>query len=363
MSQPPIRFRLAGPAWDERLEKVAAEPVPGTIQIAYEHPCGFLASLSVLGDDCQIVLGHRGETVAGLGLRSTRWQYLDGEPRRLGYLSGLRVHAAARATTGLARGYAFLRHLHEQDPLPGYLTTVIASNTPARAILESGRAGLPAYRDCGGYTTYVVKGKPTPLPTGIRPARAADADAIFALLRTAGTQRQGFPVLVPENLDTPRLRGLGISDFLLAEQGGNLLGCVAGWDQTAFRRHRITAYAPPLRWLRPLANPLLAALGYPRLPPPGQALASLHAAFLAVPDENPRTAAKLIQGLRARLARENRHHLCLGIHDRDPLAAALRRLPAIRYQARLYAVAWDEPDRFARHFQPPHIPHLEIGML
>lgn len=363
MSQSSFRFQLADAAWDQRLEQVAAEPVPGTIQVAYEHRPGFLASLSVLGDDCQVVVGHHGGNVDGLGMRSTRRQYLDGEPRRLGYLGGLRVRPSARSTICLARGYAFLRQLHEQDPVPGYLTTVIASNTAARAILESGRAGLPAYRDCGAYTTYVLAGKNAPLPPGIRPAGPADTAAVFALLREAGRRRQGFPVLAPEELGTPRLRGLEITDFLLVERDGNLLGCLAGWDQTGFRQHRIAAYAGALRWLRPLVNPWLALRGYPRLPPPGTALATLQAALLAVPDDNPQTAADLIRGLRARAAREKRHHLCLGLHGRDPLAAALRRFPAIRYEARLYAVAWDEPDRFARHFQPPHIPYLELGML
>ncbi len=363
MSRPAFRFQLADTAWDERLEQVAAEPVPGTIRVAYEHRPGFLASLSVLGDDCQVVVGHHGEHIDGLGVRSTRRQYLDGEPRRLGYLGGLRIRPSSRSTIGLARGYAFLRQLHEQDPVPGYLTTVIAGNTAARAILESGRAGLPAYRDCGTYTTYVLAGKNAPLPPGIRPAGPADIEAVFALLCEAGRRRQGFPVLAPEELGTPRLRGLGITDFLLAERDGILLGCLAGWDQTGFRQHRVTGYAGALRWLRPLLNPFLAAGGYPRLPPPGTALASLQAALLAVPGDNPQVAADLIRGLRARTARENRHHLCLGLHERDPLAAALRPFPAVRYEARLYAVAWEGADDFARRFQPPHIPYLELGML
>jgi hypothetical protein len=118
-----------------------------------------------------------------------------------------------------------------------------------------------------------------------------------------------------------------------------------------------------LRWLRPLLNPFLAVGGYPRLPPPGTALASLQAALFAVPGDNPQVAADLIRGLRARTARENRHHLCLGLHERDPLSAALRHFPAVRYQARLYAVAWAAADDFARRFQPPHIPYLELGML
>lgn len=363
MTLPRLQFELPEASWDERLEAVAAEPVPGRIHVAYEHRPSFLASVTVLGDECQVIMGRQGDTVAALGLRSTRRQYLDGQPSRLGYLSGLRLRPGVRSGLCLARGYAFLQQLHEQDPVPGYLTTIIASNTAARRTLESGRAGLPAYVDCGAYTTYVLAGHRTSPPAGVRPARPTDSDALFALLRATGTRRQGYPVVGPEDLGTPRLRGLRLEDFLLAERGGECVGCVAGWDQTSFRQHRVVGYAGPWGGLRPLLNPFLAVLGYPRLPAPGQSMASLHAAFLAVRDDDPQVATALLAALRDRVAREQRHHLCVGLHEGDPLTAAVRPFPAVRYAARLYAVAWDAPDRFARAFRSPHVPYLELGML
>ncbi|WP_419612165.1 hypothetical protein, partial [Thiolapillus sp.] len=54
--------------------------------------------------------------------------WINGSTQHLGYLADLRGDPAYRGSTLLARGYRFLRQLHEDDPVPLYYSLILDGN-------------------------------------------------------------------------------------------------------------------------------------------------------------------------------------------------------------------------------------------
>ena len=127
----------------------AAETMPGWVRLRYDYASGYAAAEALKGES-EIVVVEDGEgRVAGCGTRSTRWLYLDGAPRRVGYLSGFRSFAGARGGFGVFRGFAKIHELERANPDELTFMTVLDGNPAGRALLTSGRVGLPECRPRG----------------------------------------------------------------------------------------------------------------------------------------------------------------------------------------------------------------------
>ncbi len=131
-------------------------PLPGNIQVAFGRDPDFFLGLSIEGKINQAIVAIEEDKVIGMGCRSIKPMYINGQMANFGYLSGLRGSDASKSTTALARGFRFLRGLHEDKRTPAYITTIIDDNVYAKKLLESGRAGLPRYIDLGKYYTFAI---------------------------------------------------------------------------------------------------------------------------------------------------------------------------------------------------------------
>jgi len=342
------------------------EPMPGWVQLAYEREPSFFSAAATLGDTQAIVL-RDGDAVLGLGCRSSRRLYLDGEPRRVGYLSGLRTHPSIRGRSCLARGYKLLRCLEDADPLPGYVSTILENNHAALDLLTSGRAGLPRYCDIGRYTVAAV-------PLGwIRPSRRISRELnvtrgsapalreIIAFLNEQGKRRQFFPVIGEQDIGTALWRCLRAEDFLVARtSSGGIAGVMACWDQSKFKQARVRNYSPWLRHTRGVLNMILRTAGLPGLARPGEAVRIAYAALTCIRDDRVEVFGTLLDAASSAAARAGTEILCCGFHERDPLREAIRPWRAMRYSSRVFWVTWaDGP--------PPvdktTVPHLEAALL
>ena len=105
--------------------------MPGAISVAFHREPSFFRAVGIEGDSQQVIVGRDGTDttrIRGVATRSIRTMWLNGEPQRIGYLSGLRVDPTVRQSIWLARGYQKLRELHEADPVPIYVSTIIEDN-------------------------------------------------------------------------------------------------------------------------------------------------------------------------------------------------------------------------------------------
>jgi hypothetical protein len=365
-----MRFAVASPGHDPQLRALLREhAMPGWVELALEREPDFFVAAATLGGVSQTVVALEDDTVVGMGCRAVREVYLNGSPVSLGYLSGLRLRETFRRGTALARGYRFLRQLHEDGRTAAYLSTIIEDNREVAALLVGGRAGLPRYRDLGRYVTFAIA--LGAWPPGRRPRRdvtvshvaPSDLDAVVAFLNEHGRRRQFFPVVRREDFNSPAWQGLEPKNVMTARRGdGRIEGVAACWDQSAYKQTRVVRYRRFLAAARPVLNGLLRVAGFPALPDEGALLGALNLSLICIRDDDPGVLAALLNGIHAEY-RGRYGWLMMGVHERDPLSGAIRRWTSLRYASRLYAVYWDDGRPMMETLAPEYVPHLEVATL
>ena len=165
--------------------------------------------------------------------------------------------------------------------------------------------------------------------------------AVVAFLRAQGPQRQLFPVYSLDDLrGGPRMRGLAVSDILIAHRADRILGVMAVWDQHAYKQDVVESYGPSLARIRPAYDAAARLLGTQPLTPPGEAIPLAFGACISVADDDPQVMRALVRAAIAHAVAAGKAYLMLGFADADPLLAVARRWPHITYRSDVYAFSW-----------------------
>jgi len=355
---------------DAALRRLLAEsPMDGSIRVAFEREPSYFGAARVQGRFCQVILGRdadTGEPVA-VGSRTIKPVFVNGQPRDVGYLSDLRVRAAYRGRSVLARGYRLLRELHGDGRADLYYTVIAADNARALGTIASGRAGLPAYRDLGSFRSPAInlgRRKP-PLEAGVDLVAGTPAllDGIVDCLNEHGRAKQFAPVYARDDFECPgRFPGFRVEDFVAARRGGRVVGTIGRWDQRDFKQTRVVGYRGPLRLLRPIVNLGAPVLGWPRFPRPGEPLRSCYAGFLAVEGNDVGVFRALLRHVYNGAVGGPHAYLLLGLHEADPLRAALDDYRCSPYRGRLFCVHFEDGAAAYRALDG-RIPHVELATL
>lgn len=364
--------RLAGPEDDAGIRALLrSAEMPGTIALAFTTEPSFFDALSVEGRRPRVMVGVEGDCIAGVGVMAEREIYLNGAPARVGYLGSLRLAPHIRRGTALGRGYRMLRRLHVRDPAgPFYISTILEDNQAARAILTSGRAGLPKYHEIGRYRTLALPARRCARrpAAGIRIVRGDEVGvaALVAFLDGSGPARQFFPRYTSEDFGAGGglLKGLDPCDFAVALQGGGIVGTLGLWDQSAFRQRIVTGYHATLGAVRRPLNTLSRLLmGAEPLPAPGHPVPALPLACPVVRDNRADVLDSLLDHAAGRAAARSAAFVLLGLAAGDPLLAVARRRLHFTLHSRIYAVRWPGADGEG----PPALDgrpiYLELGSL
>jgi hypothetical protein len=304
---------LARPHDDASLRRLLREnAVPGRVTLSYEREPNFFAASRVDGERSQTIVAREGGRVVGLGTRSTHLAYVNGSAQRIGYLSQLRLDRECRGRAHLVfRGYDALRQLHDEcADAPFYVTTLVDGNRQAERLLTSGHLRLPRYQRIESFRTLVLR------TSAIRPIEPSPGSRQDIRSHLAGHSPRWQFCRIWDDVEP--------DDFVVSSDG-----CLAVWDQSAFKQVVVRGYAPPLNLFRRL-------LGLPRV---GDPLRMAFLSHLAVA-----SGAALVHLIRAAAthARARRlDYLILGLSARSPLLDAVRRAFAPReYGSTVYAVYW-----------------------
>jgi hypothetical protein len=359
---------LARPEDDPEIRRLLREnPMDGAIRVSLERePNAFLAA-AVEGERHATVVARDPDTgrIVGMGTRAVWNAFVNGEPCRLGYLSQLRIDRAARGRRRLiAAGYAALRELRRPDETPFDLTSIIADNDAARRLLGKGVPGLPAYRELSRFVTLVlpaVRPRRGRAPVTIEPGVSERIPEIADCLVRNRRRFQVAPFFTAEELRSPeRSRGLAPRDFRLALRNGEVVGCLALWDQSGFKQAVVRGYAPSLARWRPWINRLPRSLGVPRLPDPGEALPHATISHVAVDGDDPDVFQALVETAHSEACARRYAYLVIGLAVGHPRLSWLeRRFHPRRYESVLYTVDWDEGGAAL----DDRLPHVEVALL
>lgn len=378
VSKKPPRYvvEAARPGDDDDIRRLLSRrAMGGMIRLTLERePSAWLAA-AVEGDRHHTVVARARDTgrILGMGSRAVRDVWVDGERARMGYLAQLRLAPELPAGRHLlAAGYRSCNRHRLPDELPYDLTSIVVDNAAARRLLERGLPGLPRYHRLCRLVTLTIPTLRERRPwTRSRPrAQRAEArppelslPAIVQCLDRNLSRYQFAPAWTEEDLRcATRTRGLEADDFLFEiGQDDHVTGCVAIWDQRAYKQVVVHGYAPVLGRFRPLVNLALTVARRPRLPPPSSVLELAYLSHLAIDGDRADHAVELIRAARLEAGRRGLDYLVLSLADANPMLPAVRRaFPARELESILYLVHSEdtpEPELDDR------CPHVEAAIL
>jgi hypothetical protein len=357
----------AAPEDDPELRRLLRDnPMEGEIRVSLEREPNVFLAAAVEGEPHRTIVARNPEGgIVGMGSRSVWNAFVNGEPRRLGYLSQLRVDRAHRGRKRLlTAGYDLIRSFRSPEEMPFDLTSIIADNDVARRLLVAGLPGLPTYREIEEWTTLIV-------PTTSRPRRMTAVriergtreriGEVAACLERNRRRYQFAPRFSAEDLLSPkRSRGLVPSDFFLAVVNTEVVGCLALWDQSGFKQVVVRGYSPRLARWRPWMNRLAPLLGTPLLPDPGKALPHAYLSHLAVDGDDPEIFRALVEAAYAEARTRRYVYVVTGLAARHPWRPWLeKRFKPRAYASVLYAVLWEDEAASL----DGRMPHVEVALL
>ncbi len=339
-----MHARLYHPSDEAELVRLAAAPMPGWARLKYDYASGYAAAEALKGDSEIVVVEDGDGRIAGCGTRSTTLRYLDGEPQKIGYLSGLRSFPRGRHGWGLFRGFRAIADLEKAAPNELTFTTILDDNPEARALLTSARAGLPKYCPHGRIVTYALGAL-----RGEEPERAP-FDELKDFYARESPRKQLFPVF-----DTALPPGLSTDDFFCIRRGWRIVAAGAVWNHGVRRRIVVDGYDWRLRFVRPALNVVFAVSGSPKLPTSGCEFSCSYLAYAIAENDDPSLFAELVDAAR-RICRGR--SLVLSLHSDDPLVRVAEKLGGWRYGSELMTVEFD-----GRAREISGVPHVEAGAL
>jgi hypothetical protein len=355
-----VQIDLATPADDPAIRGLCRrEPMPGNITLTYEREPDFSLGCRVTGSDFQVLVarGQQEDEVVGVACRSTRELFINGVPQRLGYLGQLRIDHRYRGRWLVSRGFAMLKQLHERDPLPAYLVSIVDGNQEAEGVLvRKARKSFPSFHHVADFRTLAIslgRAKP-PIRTDLEISHASP-EQVFELARffqAQGPRRQFFPVWTQDSLLQLTSLGLRIEDLLIARRHGDIVGVVGLWDQSAYKQTITQGYSGWLKAAAPLYDFSASWIGRSTLPRPGSKLRSIYAALLCIANEELEVFSALLRELYSLARTRDFDYLLIGLDARDHLLSIASKYSHVSYASRLYLAQW--PDGGPFHEQLDH---------
>lgn len=184
----------------------------------------------------------------------------------------------------------------------------------------------------------------------VRRATTADADILADLMRRAWGGRLFAPEVdvaaVRRDIEELERDGSG-AYYLVEKSSSHAAGAVRAWDSWRVRRTVVLGYTTRGKLIRlgfAAAGRLLRGMAPP--PAAGEAFRSINLHRVAVPDDDPEVLRELVLAVIRDHHGRGYHMAHLGLCDGDPLAPAVRALPAQRFQSEIHVFT-------RRGFDPP----------
>jgi hypothetical protein len=365
-------FKIAQESDDCAIRKVFQDtPMDGKVGVTFKREPSYFDAAKIGNEFHQTIIATDGMTndIVGLGSRSIKPGYINGEVTNIGYLSSLRIKDDYCNNILLARGYEYLNKLHRDKKASIYITSIIEDNNYAIDLLTSQRAGLPRYLDMGLYCTTAIglSRKKHNISGNIKVIRGShkNIDAIVECLNRNGKDKQFYPYYTNELFlsNNGILRDFRIDNFYIALKNNNVVGTIAKWDQGNFKQTIIAGYKGFLRFIKPFYNLGATVIGLPKLPRPNTQLKFLYTGFIAVDTNEVEIFRALLRAMYNDAVDSNYDYLLVGLHENDPLLRPIREdYHFIRYNSRVFVVCWDDGLDFYNKLDD-RIPYLELATL
>lgn len=360
-----VTYRKAGPDDDAAIrELLRTNDMESWVRMSIEREPSYVAGENLAGESTTVFAHRSGQPQQAVGMYSMAVQqtHVNGAAVETGYLGALRVNPEYRHRLRILKdGFRSARVLSGIDALPVY-TSLASENLVARRLLEANLRGMPRYTHVGDLDSMGLSTRQGRGGKLLRAAEAADIPALVEFYNSAAGDYQFAPVLSGRWLASlPGSTGLRLEDFWLLKDGGTIRGCVAVWDQRAFKQIVAHGYRFPLGALLGGYNAIAGLTGRVRLPRPGDQLQQAFLSFFALDAQAFDAVADVVREALLIASRKGASVGTLGMSTKNPLAGRLQTdLRASVYRSRIDTVHW--PDRSAPSLDG-RPPQPEIALL
>ena len=363
-----VEYAFATRDDEKELRRILKDnPMPGDVELTFSREPDYFLATEVEGENTRVLTAKDNGRVVCLGSMSVKDLFLNGSATSVGYLSGLRMEKNYRGGMILARGFSIFKKMHTENRVPFYLTTIAEDNKYANRILGANRPGMAIYNKRGLYLTRAISiygRKAEKNRFNIIRGNNENINSIIECINRNGSFRQFYPNILKDKLlaGGGAYRGLGVSDFYAAEEGGKIIGACAKWDQGSFKQNIITGYSGIMAVIKPLYNAASALLRYNPLPEKGGKLKSFYISFMAADDDNPEILESLVRRVYNDSVGQGYHYFLAGLFQGDPLEKAFKAYVGVTYKTRLYLVCWEDGVEAVSRIDN-RLPYLEAATL
>ena len=310
-------------------------PMEGDIGLAVDRAPDFFALNRLEGDQWRVgvVDGPDGCPIGCIAI-AERTVHINGEPTPAMYVSDLKVHPAHRGQGVAESLIEWARTASIEISGEEILTffTVLAGNRAMERHM-AGPRGLSHVRRVATIRTHSVsllwRRRRLRAGLSVQPAESSDLEEMADLWMRLAPAHQFSQIYSASSLMSwiEAAPELDLSNYLVARSAdGRLAGFMGLWDQSSFKRLRVTGYSRRLAAVRAGFNSLAPVVGAPRLPPPGGALQNLTAIHICVPPAEPKVLRTLVIDAYNRWRRRGYSFLNLGLDVTNPLSGGLSGL-------------------------------------
>ncbi len=350
-------------------ELLKRNDMPGAISLSMGFDPSYFAGISVLGYKNRVAVADSNVGLVGLGSITSKKLYVNGMPQDIGYACNVRIDPRIRNIKTMKHLMQSGWNWSNENPMgPIYLGSILKDNKKAFSLLTSSRFGIPPAKKLFDYEVLLTplwnrSAPPIPKEIVIRRGDEVNVKDLVIFLNEYGQTRQFYPVYTQDDLLNPcgLLRGLSLSDFLIATKGDQIIGSIALWDQTPFRQYVVTDYNKWLGLGVSVLQPIAKMMGIP-LPGRGDTLKCITAACIAVKSGFGGIFETLWAQALHNLGGKGYTFIIIGFSESDPWLEIARQYKHYRHVS--YIVSWDfRHNVYGEYRLDQKLPYLELGSL
>jgi hypothetical protein len=315
------------------------------IRLTTEHEPSYFNSLDMFGETTTVVCDDSPDLTVGMCTLDRMAVHINGNPVVAGYLGKLRVSIGYRNRIRILRdGFHVIQMLNsDSERLNYWFTSIAVDNSVARRVLEARLKGLPVYHQQGNLTTFAISSR-AGRPRGIlEPVHESEIPKLVAFFNQQARRYQYAPVLTETWMQALNgVKGIGLQDFRVVKESGDIRACLALWDQRKIRQTVVRDYRFPLDFFRTSYNMFARLFRRVVLPSPGAPLNHIFIAFMAINEQwqEQEIVTAIIDDALYEIKTRDADVGLIGLSPLNPLSNSLNAYHKEAYQTCIESVYW-----------------------
>lgn len=357
-----IVFKIADSADDENLKMILRQnDMESWIRLAFEREPSFFSADNLMGESYSVIAHKANNASDIIGMYSCTHLpvHINTQVEYLGYLAGLRIDRKYRRKIRYVKnGYQSIQSLVPvKGTLPIWFSSIASENQQARNLLEAGLKGLPEYSFIGEMKSLAISVKQSKNTQILSVVSADDIDELITFYNEQVKSYQFSAVLNKQWLNSLQAsQGLSLQDFFIVREHGQIIACLAIWDQRKFKQTVVRGYRFPLDRLTGLYNLYAAITKRASLPGVGEKLEQVYLSFVAVDENYQHLFLDVLQDALYKVKQKNSIIAVIGLSSENPLTEIIEQHFHVHsYKTCIEKVTWQDHAEFvlnSRRVQP-----------